>query len=497
MIVDATEIVRADAMDEPVHPDAKKYFVEAIKNFLETTNAAGLEVLASRLAPYTIQAAPPTMITDAPAQPVLILIVEESTQYPISAGELPDVVRLDSCPTGFPEAWDLQLCMDTSHESRVETIPSGDEFELIGDPVNNMDFSGSLSPYSQPPQDLLQSPVHLSDFSNTNHTDHHLAATSSPSRASIHDTYNTPSLFYNQHPSPLTEPDGASTVSPRSSEHSLAHPTSQGPTPHLPEILTGTPVQNAYIRADYAEYLISNLPRWQTSGIWHQETVVLPNQRHTKYDRLADAYSCICQLEPRMGDDPIRNRAALIQLHTEYENINQADECGDGPTRRGRGHASLIVDRLLDEIHPEWSTCDEQRRSNLRARFHNRKRFGKRWAVLTRHLGPAVLFLCSRKLEKMVYVFFFPVLLPETLADQQCRKNTVVTVQFLEQISEHIAGNCPDVVELLNTLNPLATDLIQNRDLNAHIINSTIDYLWKGHSEGLFDSGLTYLSPPV
>ncbi|PLB53989.1 hypothetical protein P170DRAFT_482240 [Aspergillus steynii IBT 23096] len=176
-----------------------------------------------------------------------------------------------------------------------------------------------------------------------------------------------------------------------------------------------------------------------------------------------------------MGDDPIRNRAALIQLHTEYENINQTEECDNGPTRRGRGHASLIVDRLLDEIHPEWSTCDEQRRSNLRARFHNRKRFGKRWAVLTRHLGPAVLFICSRKLEKMV-------------------KNTVVTVQFLEQISEHIAGNCQDVVELLNTLNPLATDLIQNRDINTHNINSIIEYLWRGHSEGLYDSGLTYLS---
>ncbi|KAH8432849.1 uncharacterized protein LDX57_010479 [Aspergillus melleus] len=466
-------------MDESVHPDTKKYFVEAIKNFLETTNTAGLEALASRLAPYTIQAAPPAVITDGPAQPVLILIVEESTQYPGSAGELPDVVRLDSCPSGFPEAWDLQLCMDTSQESRVETIPSGDEFEYLGDPVNNMDFSGSLSPYSQPPQDLLQSPVHLSNFSNTNQPDHHITGpTSSPSGASVHDTYNSPSLFYNQHPSPLTEPDGASTVSPRSSEQSLVHPTSQGQTPHLPEVLTGSPVQNAYIRADYAEYLISNLSRWQSSGIWHQETVVLPNQRHTKYDRLADAYSCICQLEPRMGDDPIRNRAALIQLHTEYENINQTEECGDGPTRRGRGHASLIVDRLLDEIHPEWSTCDEQRRSNLRARFHNRKRFGKRWAVLTRHLGPAVLFLCSRKLEKMV-------------------KNTVVTVQFLEQISEHIAGNCPDVVELLNTLNPLATDLIQNRDLNAHNINSTIEYLWRGHSEGLYDSGLGYLSPHV
>lgn len=77
MIVDATEITRPSAMDEPIHPDTKKYFIQAIKNFLETTNAAGLEALASRLAPYTIQAAPPAVISDAPAQPVLILIVED------------------------------------------------------------------------------------------------------------------------------------------------------------------------------------------------------------------------------------------------------------------------------------------------------------------------------------------------------------------------------------------------------------------------------------
>ncbi|KAB8226790.1 uncharacterized protein BDW43DRAFT_305077 [Aspergillus alliaceus] len=161
-----------------------------------------------------------------------------------------------------------------------------------------------------------------------------------------------------------------------------------------------------------------------------------------------------------MDDDSIRNRAALVQLHTEYQNIIQAGH-EQSLTRRGRGYASLIIDNLLEEIHHDWASSDEQQRSKLRALFHNRKRFGKRWTLLTQHLGSGILFLCSHKLESMV-------------------KDTAVTVQCLGQVSNSIANSSQDIIKLLHLLDPLANSLVQNNNYCRHNINIILDYLQKG-----------------
>lgn len=61
-----------------------------------------------------------------------------------------------------------------------------------------------------------------------------------------------------------------------------------------------------------------------------------------------------------------------------------------------------IIDRILRAAHGNWKSLDESQRKTLRARFHNSKRYGKRWMLLTEKLGRGILLLCSPKLAKIV-----------------------------------------------------------------------------------------------
>lgn len=172
------------------------------------------------------------------------------------------------------------------------------------------------------------------------------------------------------------------------------------------------------IRADCIEYLTASFPRLNKEGLWHQDHqgfIESRSHRNTNYGRLADVYSCVCRLETRMEDDSVRNKAALMLLHIRYEEFAQisnkqtrgmsgteSSNVGVGVTSRGRGYASLMVDSILSEMHPEWPACGNSRKSELRAKFHDKKRYGKRWTILADHLGPGILFICSRRLEMVV-----------------------------------------------------------------------------------------------
>ncbi|QLI71520.1 Aurovertin biosynthesis cluster transcription factor aurF [Metarhizium brunneum] len=58
----------------------------------------------------------------------------------------------------------------------------------------------------------------------------------------------------------------------------------------------------------------------------------------------------------------------------------------------------------VSHLDPFTKSLDESQRKTLRARFHNSKRYGKRWmhVLLTEKLGRGILLLCSPKLAKMV-----------------------------------------------------------------------------------------------
>ena len=161
------------------------------------------------------------------------------------------------------------------------------------------------------------------------------------------------------------------------------------------------------LRADYLQFLETALPRWKSDAFWTDLQSLKSSVGASAFSELALAYSSVCQLEIRMVDDAIRNRMALIRLHLEYTKAYERQSQIGQAKSIGRGGASVIIDTILESIHNEWRNFDYKRKSDLRVRFHDRKRYGKRWLLLSETLGPSILLVCSSKMANMVYVWAF------------------------------------------------------------------------------------------
>ena len=162
------------------------------------------------------------------------------------------------------------------------------------------------------------------------------------------------------------------------------------------------------LRKDYIQHLETELPRWKINGLWHETQSPKLTTGISRYKELELAYSSVCQLDVRMGDDAIRNRMALIRLHSEYTKTYQTWKAqqqrrSDQSTTIGRGDATLIIDNILESVHDGWGSLNHRRRSELRAKFHDRKRYGKRWLLLADTLGPSILLLCSSIVANIMY----------------------------------------------------------------------------------------------
>lgn len=158
------------------------------------------------------------------------------------------------------------------------------------------------------------------------------------------------------------------------------------------------------LRADYLEYLEAELPRWAKGGLWDHGSG--NNNRlvtaDSDYYDLQIAYSDVCQLHTWIEDDVIRSRMALIRLHLEYLRACEGWQKRRVKGRIGRGDATCIIDHILQKAHHDWPTLSKAQCSTLRTRFHERKRYGKRWAVLADELGKSILFLCAPKVAAIV-----------------------------------------------------------------------------------------------
>nr|DAD54575.1 TPA_asm: putative TF [Fusarium equiseti] len=165
------------------------------------------------------------------------------------------------------------------------------------------------------------------------------------------------------------------------------------------------------IRPDLVEFLEERLTRWKKTGFWHQDQIPEPTASGAGREKLIDAYSCICRLESRMKDDQILNRVAVVMLHTAYEQACQEWRHAGTHQRkgRGRGDATTVIDEILSELHEDWDVGDRKRYH--RSRFHDKKRFGKRWLVLIKSLGVGILLCSSQRLASAVYVLPFQITL--------------------------------------------------------------------------------------
>lgn len=183
------------------------------------------------------------------------------------------------------------------------------------------------------------------------------------------------------------------------------------PQPRNFEETTVKSVSQDILCEGYHSLLECELPHWIAHGLWHESAKPLeppsriptsPNE-HVGLER---AYLVVCQLESRIGQDMIRSRMALVQLHLEYTRTHEVRQHAEShvisPSTVGRGSSSHVIDRILQSIHNDWDVLDQKRHSELRGKFHYRKKCGKRWAQLADTLGRGILLLSSAKLASAV-----------------------------------------------------------------------------------------------
>lgn len=161
-------------------------------------------------------------------------------------------------------------------------------------------------------------------------------------------------------------------------------------------------ISEDFLRPDLIGFLQESLPRWKTRGFWIQEQIQEPGAKGSGRTKLFKAYSCICKPDSRFRDDQILNRMAVAMLHTAYEQAyREWRQAGSQkPKGHGRGDASTVIDDILVELHPDWHL--DERKRHLRSRFHDKKRFGKRWLLLARSLGESILISCAPRIASAV-----------------------------------------------------------------------------------------------
>ncbi|KAM3446940.1 hypothetical protein MY3296_009210 [Beauveria thailandica] len=158
------------------------------------------------------------------------------------------------------------------------------------------------------------------------------------------------------------------------------------------------------LRSDLLEYLETEVASWAERGLaehqpGHESQVATSRGQ---FCDLKIAYSTVCQLHARIEYDVISSRWALINLHDEYVRACQEWHVGGSGHSIGRGDATCIIDIILQDMHQDWLQLKETQRKAMRARFHDRKRYGKRWAMVANTLGKGFLLVCSARVANMV-----------------------------------------------------------------------------------------------
>ncbi len=180
--------------------------------------------------------------------------------------------------------------------------------------------------------------------------------------------------------------------------------SSNSTSPRNKKMMTLAGAALSILRTDYLEYLATELSRWVQWGLWeHTSHVdVLTANESGIYSKLQAAYNAVCLLQTRIGDDSIRCRIALLELHFEYLRACSIPQLHEESHSSGRGRLTSIIDQTMPRIHREWDSLDDVQRKARRTQFHNHKRHGKRWAILVDGLGKGILFLASTKAAHIV-----------------------------------------------------------------------------------------------
>ncbi|KFX96097.1 hypothetical protein O988_05481 [Pseudogymnoascus sp. VKM F-3808] len=209
------------------------------------------------------------------------------------------------------------------------------------------------------------------------------------------------------------------------------------------------------IRENLQQFLNTFLPLWQNQGLWGNTNVELLVDSGTSHERLESAYRCLTRLRQRMADDPVRSRMASIVLHREFhaaclmlKGKGSAQKSTAISSQRGRGLATPVIDYTLRRIYKDFDRLPSLRQKELRAEFHDNKRFGKRWERLANSIGYGILIVCSKSVNAVI-------------------KKTTFTDAMLDGLAYTVRNHMPDCAGLITELDQPAISLLNNKQMGV------------------------------
>ncbi|KAM3552405.1 hypothetical protein ARSEF4850_007414 [Beauveria asiatica] len=198
----------------------------------------------------------------------------------------------------------------------------------------------------------------------------------------------------------------------------------------------------------------------QTNGAYDQINAAATDSGGHEYHSLQAAYSAVCFLEKRVDYDSIRCRIALVELHREFERACTNRQEIEERRRIGWGVCSSTIDHILQSTHSDWSLLSTSQQKSCRAQFHDRKRYGKRWAVLTDGLGTGIVLLSSTHLAKAVH-------------------NTSITSGMLNHFVQHTRGDAT-TMRILEQVREVADQLWLGQPCGSHNANALLNTVKMG-----------------
>ncbi|KAI9037687.1 FAD-dependent oxidoreductase [Aspergillus affinis] len=456
--------------------------MNALKLFLDTANSLELESLALRLKPYRIQPLQVQRPDGAVSIPMLVLDGRAPTQtigLPPSDQIPPSLCLNTNTVTPPGEAYFDFGMTSPSEIVELEPVPQGlFDFADVSDHLmdSNVLFSQNQSGLPDTILEDLNTDDITDIWSSPTYNSNPLATLPTPPQSDFDAKENNSSFDVLQF-----EPGMEHRNSPHSTvqvecdlsqyDEDFKPISSLVWAKNLPRRIAALSAQSGTsaasrsnshkaalmfrccIRKDYFDFLTTNVSAWIKDGLWMPSTSTGLHRNNSSYQFLENIYSCVSQLDTRIEYDQIRKRIALVLLHTQYLASYRDWKSQEESKRRclmgvGRGDRTLMIDSILEQTTPNWKQLDTKKRAQLRALFHERKRYGKRWSVFQSELGPSILLLCSPQLANMV-------------------SNTKVTMAVLKGISRSIKS-CDYIMSALKIMDSLAQSLIENDGYHDH-----------------------------
>jgi hypothetical protein len=158
---------------------------------------------------------------------------------------------------------------------------------------------------------------------------------------------------------------------------------------------------DSFLRDNPSEFVTSSLRDCTVTSC--NTNVPYPTSDGTLIEKLFKCLRTAEILDERSLVDPIRLRIARILLFWYYEQLcetysqDRSQKCS-----RGKGKASLVTDRLIEELYKGETPCSEILLKKVRTSVQWNKQIGKRWAKLISYMGPGFLLVCCPNLVKRV-----------------------------------------------------------------------------------------------